>query len=266
MNRTWRALAPALALVVLGSVEALQAQRGGGRRQPEAVRTRSGSYFVNVKLPEPDEKSADRLAASSAVRAAAERGELVLLYVYDPDADKRKHAMFEQTLFGNQAVSVALRCFRCGRINLADDHEAKTAFGKKAPYFVAFDAKGKRAGEVSMHGYKASTGGLVKILDRAHKGHAKLSLGAFGKKYRSFLRDLLQLEGKKRLLTDKRQRLEGKRGKDGQLKKIEQEERSVAAAETKLFEDEKKLLDLAKVPPRAENAERLGDRPWGRGR
>ncbi|MFQ5505659.1 MAG: hypothetical protein ACE5F1_12815 [Planctomycetota bacterium] len=269
MRDPCRLLVPMFVLATLGFVDSAKAQgRGGGRGPSEAILSRMGNYFVNVTLPvEQDGQSTrERLAASPHVTKARDKRQLCLLYLYDRNADPKKHDRFQQVLFANQGVGVALRLFRCGKLDLGLDDGALAAYGKKAPLFIAFDAKGKRTGEVSMRGYKTSSGPLLKLLARAARGHSKLSLPAFSKKYRSFLTQLQVLEGRQRTLTQKRARLADMPGSRGESKraKLTKEEDRLAESEKALFAAEKKLLEQARVPARDPNAQRLGGRS-GRG-
>ena len=274
MSNRCQCLIPVLALAVLGLAESIHAQGGRGRRgPPEAVRTRGGSYFVDVTLPDAsdDLTGADRLAATEHVKKAAEEGHLSLLYLFDPEANKKKHERFETTLFNHPNVNVSLKLFKCARVDLTQDDAAESNDEKKAPFFVVFDAKGKCVGEVSMRGYKAASAPLLKLLNRAAKGHgkgqAKLALPAFVKKYRGFLNDLTQHEARKSALESKRARLENQPPVDRtKLAKLEKDEAQLQKAEEKLYESETKILTRARIPPRDEKARRVGERRWGRGR
>lgn len=258
-----RLLPVLVAVVAVGCVETVSAQRGGGGRRgpPESIRSRTGSWFVKARLPSGDAKS--DLATTTHVVAAAKKGHLSLLYLYDPRANAAKHERFEQLLFGNQAVSVALKFFQSGRIDVSPE----TTLAKKAPLFVAFDKTGKRVGEVSMRGYKASTSKLLGLLNRAGKGYSKISVDGFVKKYRSFLGDLQKIENNKRNLSSKRERLL-KKGKPQRAKEaaLTKDEESLAKKEAALFEGEEKLLADGKIPPQAQNAQRVGGRRRGRRR
>ena len=255
-----------LALAVFGVAEIGSAQRG--RRRSEEVLNRLGAYFVTTTLPsaEDGQKAIDRLAANRVVTKAVAVKELSLLYLYDATESLKKHKKFEETLFSSDPVCIALRCFRTGMINLAEDASAKALFGKKAPLFVAFDAKGKRVGELSLKGYKPRASQLNKTLERAARGYAKLALGDFVKKYRSFLNDLEVHEGRKRALNSKRAKEEEKsgRGVDAKLAKIDKEIAALTTHGEKMLAGEEKLLDDASVPERDPKAERVGERQWRR--
>lgn len=266
-NRCLRVI-PLLTLAVAGLVETTFAQGRGFRGPPEAVRSRGGNYFVEVTLPAAGDNpvaGVARLAATEHVKKAAEEGHLSLLYLFDPEADKKDHERFETALLNHPGLNVSLKAFKCGMINVAGG-DAEAEFAKKAPLFVVFDAKGNCVGEASMHGYKASSSSLVRLLNRAAKGHAKVALPAFVKQYRSFLNDLTQLEGKKTALKSKRSRAEGKDGDPDKNKvaKLEKEEKALEKEEEKLLKEEGELLTGAKIPPRDANARRVGERRWGR--
>ncbi len=269
MSNRYQCLIPVLALAMLGLAESIHAQGGRGfRGPPEAVRTRGGSYFVDATLPDAsdDLTGVGRLAATEHVKQAAEEGHLSLLYLFDPEADKKKHERFETTLFNHPNVNVAFKLFKCARVDVTQE-DPESQNGKKAPVFVVFDAKGKYVGEVSMRGYKAASTPLFKLLTRAAKGHTKLSLPAFVKKYRSFLNDLTQLEARKTALESKRARLENQSANNrNKLAKLEKQQAQLQATEEKLLESETKMLTTAKIPPRDGKARRVGERRWGRGR
>jgi hypothetical protein len=265
-----RALTLALGLAVtLGLAESTYAQGRGFRGPPEAVRARGGSYFVDVTLPaaSDDVTSVDRLATTEHVKKAAEEGQLSLLYLFDPEGDQKKHERFETTLLNQPNLNVALKAFKCGIVSLTPA-DTESDYGRKAPLFVVFDAKGNCVGEASMHGYKTSAASLISLLNRAAKGHAKVSLPAFVKQYRDFLNDLTQLEGRKDALKSKRARLENKDGtpNPNKLAKLDKDDAELQKAEEKLLESEKEILESAKIPPRDGQARRVGERSRGRGR
>ncbi len=255
-----RFLISALALAV-GVANTASAQRGRG--PSEAILSRSGSYLVDVKLPKPDAEQNGKipLGACSLVESAVEDGHLTFLYLYDPNKNVTKHAQFEQTVFGHAEIRTVLRCFQCGRVNLAKDPAALAEFGERAPMFVAFNAKGQCAGEVSMGHYKVTATPIIKLLERAARKHAKLRLPKFVKQYRKFLNDYQVYEGRKRTLEQKRRRLEQKSSPQAsKLADVDKQEQTLEKGKGKLLLLEKKLLRKARVPPRDPKAKRLGDR------
>ena len=281
MSNRCQCLIPVLALAVLGLADSIQAQGRGFRGPPEAVRTRGGSYFVDASLSDAgdDVTGTARWAETDHVKQAVDEGHLSLLYLFDPEANKKKHERFETSLFNHSNLNVSLKLFKCARVNLTQDDAAEPTDEKKAPFFVVFDAKGKCVGEVSMRGYKASAAPLLKLLNSAAKRHAKgeakgdgkrrakLTLPAFVKKYRDFLNDLTQLEARKSALESKRARLENQPPVDrAKMAKLEKDEAQLQKSEEKLLANETKILTSAKIPPRDEKARRVGERRWGRGR
>ena len=195
------------------------------------------------------------MAATRVVTKAVAKKELSLLYLYDATVSLKKHQQFEQALFNNDPVCIGLRCFRTGRINLAEDALAKAAFGKKAPLFVAFDAKGKRVADLSLKGYKSRPSQLSKMLGRAARGYAKLALGDFVKKYRSFLNEIQLLDSRKRALNGKHQRIEQKKGNnDNKLAEVDKELGELTDRWDEALADEQKLLAKAKVLERDSRA------------
>ena len=267
MKTRLRYLVPALTIAVaaLNLAAGVHAQ-GRGRGKPEVVKERLGNYFVKVTLPRGLDEGQDRLAETHHVGRAARSKQLSLLYLFDATGDADKHARFEPLLFKNDELGVCLRWFRCGRVDLTKDDDAYAAFAKQAPLFVVFDATGKRVAETSMAGYRAKPGDLVKLLTRAAKGHAKPALPVFAKRYRSFLRELQNLDGRKRTLSGRWQRMQSKPGGGPRDKrnKLKKEEAELAAEEKKLLEAETKLLGAAAVPVRDPKAVRVGEQRRGR--
>jgi len=206
------------------------------------------------------------------IRECGTRGELSVLLVYDSKAEAAKYKKFKEGLFKNESLAVAFRVFRCLELDTAKSKVAKEQFGKKLPCFLIFDAKGRQADEVGMAGYRAKASALLKALTKVSKGHGKLPLVTFIKKYRSFLNDLDKLEGKKTVLAKKRERLFGKpkaasAAKPGQvvakgakpapskkpkvsaskLRKLEADEKSLAEEEKALLAQEKELRAAVKA-------------------
>jgi len=196
------------------------------------------------------------------------KGHLTLIYVTNT-RDGKKVTTFETAIFKNESIGIALKLFRCLKVDLAKDKQAKSIYGDKVPLFIAFDAKGQRVDEVYMRDYKCKTDPVMKLLIKASKGHGKLPLKAFVKKYRGFLIELDKLEGKKGVLAKKKQRLLGgasKAAKPGQkvdpkaaakakvskrtqkkLDKVAKEEKLLAKKEEALLKSEKEILADAKA-------------------
>jgi hypothetical protein len=168
-----------------------------------------------------------------------------VLYVYDSSAGS-KRAKFERILFNNEDLGVAMKVFRKVGIDVAKDQVARDSFGQKVPSFVTFNAKGEKSGELNMAGYKAKAGDVLKLLGKASKGHGKMPLKTFVKKYRSFLNELDQIEGKKSTTAQKRARLESS-GKTAKLAKVAKEEKANAKREAKILDGERKLLAAVKA-------------------
>ena len=203
------------------------------------------------------------------IRECGTRGELAVLLVHDSKVKggAAKYKKFKDGLFKNESLAVAFRVFRCLELDTAKSKVAKQQFGKKLPCFLVFDAKGRQVDEVAMAGYRAKASSLLKALTKVSKGHGKLPLVTFIKKYRSFLNDLDKLEGKKTVLAKKRERLFGKskaatkplakgakpapskkpKVSRSKLKKLEADEKSLAEEEKVLLAQEKDLLAAVKA-------------------
>lgn len=174
---------------------------------------------------------------------------MTLLYVFDSTNDRTKN--FFKAFQAHEEIGIATKVFRRIQVDTAKDEMAKNLYGSKVPTFVTYNAKGEKVGEVHLSGYKLSTSALMRLLAKTTKGHGKMSLTSFVKKYRSFLNKLDQLEGKKSTLAQKLARLQ-KSGKAHKIKDAQKDQKSLAKAEAKLMEYEQKLLTAVKaadLPP-----------------
>jgi hypothetical protein len=174
---------------------------------------------------------------------------VTLLYVFDSSNERTK--TFFAAFQGNEEIGIATKVFRRVQVDTAKDEMAKNLYGSKVPSFVTYSAKGEKIGEVHLSGYKLSSSALMRLLVKTTKGHGKMSLPSFVKKYRSFLNKLDQLEGKKGTLAQKLARLQ-QGGKAAKLKKVQKEQQALAKAEKQLLEGETKLLTAVKaadLPP-----------------
>ena len=124
-------------------------------------------------------------------------------------ADRANLKKFEDVVLKNEEVGIALKLFRCIKVDLARDKIAKSMYGDKVPRFIAYDTKGKIIDEVYIAGYRSKTGPLMNLLLKASRGHGKLPLKTFISKYRSFLNELDKMENKKSTLAKKKARLLG---------------------------------------------------------
>lgn len=250
-----------VAVLALSSMfaDSLAAQGGRGRGRAEEIQNRVGAYFTDAKAAEGD-KARD-LAASDFVRAAASAGQPAVLYLFDGGDDKDVREQFERTLFGTDEIGIALRCFHCARIDLAQAEELKSSYGKQAPAIVAFDKDGKLTDTLAMSGYKASGTGLEKLLEKAAQG-TKPPLATFTKEYAGLVRDLEQALAKKKAAQEKL----AKAGAD-KAKKAEAD-KDLEAAEAgvkRLLEREEQLLGKVQIVERPTGAQRLGAPSWGGG-
>ena len=239
------------------------AQGGGGRGRgrAEEITNRVGAFFTDVPGPATDGDKVADLATVDLVRAATGAGQLSVLYLYDAADDQDVREQFERTLFGGDEVGIELRCFHCGRIDLAKEASLKAKFGKQAPLLVVFDKDGK-PDELSMTGYKASATTLQKALEKAASGVIKPSLAGFAKDDGGMVRDIEQSLGKKKNAQER----QAKAGAD-KAKRAEAEKdlKDAEAEEQKLLEKEKEMLGKVRLPERSDKATRLGGRSWGRG-
>jgi hypothetical protein len=209
-------------------------------------------------------------------------------------ADRAKLKKFEDVVLKNEEVGIALKLFRCIKVDLARDKIAKSMYGNKVPRFIAYDTKGKIINELYIAGYRSKTGPLMNLLLKASRGHGKLPLKTFISKYRSFLNELDKLENKKSTLAKKKARLLGPARKpataaaragalgatsrkprskklskrdQAKVKKVEKEEKVLVTQITELKKQEEKLLADVKAysnkPPTKAEEEKAKPAPGG---
>lgn len=157
-----------------------------------------------------------------------------------------KAKRFQTALFGNEAVAIALKVFRTLRLDVAQDRVARGIYGGKVPVVLVFDGKGQRVAEIYFRDFRVQTSKLLRAMARAAKGHGRMPLMTFVKKYRAFLNELDRLEAQKGTCTQKKARAL-KQGSKGKLAKLAKEERRLKQEEAKLLAKEKKLLESVKA-------------------
>ncbi|MFO1078732.1 MAG: hypothetical protein U1E73_13490 [Planctomycetota bacterium] len=251
-----RTLAAALMCVSIITTSDLLAQGGGrGRfRRAEEITNRVGAFFSDIAGPTTDGDKVADLATVELVRAATSSNQLAVLYLVDQSDDEDVRGQFERQLFASDEIGIELRCFHCGRIDLAKEKQLKDRYAKKAPLFVVYDAKGKET-EVPMSGYKASASSLQKAIEKAATGTIKPPIAAFAKQYGGIVRDLEQLLNKKKMASEKA----AKAGDDKQKRaEAEKDIADLEAEQKKLLDEENELLGKMKLPERAADAKRLG--------
>ncbi len=238
------------------------AQGGGGRgrwRRAEEITNRVGAFFTDISGPQADGDKVADLDTVDLVRAAKSAKQLTVLYLYDSKDDEDVRSRFEQQVFGSDELGIELRCFHCGRIDLAKEEALAKQYGKKAPLFVVFDEDSKPT-EVSMAGYKASTTSLSKALEKAAGGLMKPPITTFAKQYGDFVRDLEKLLNEKKAAQEKLAKAD-----DNKKKVIEKDLARLEAEEKKLLDKEKELLDKVRLPERSDSSKRVGEPRFGRG-
>lgn len=235
--------------------------QGRGRQRPEEIQNRTGAFFTDTGGPATEGNKVAELATCELVRAATSASQLCVLYLYDSGDDADVRSEFERTLFASDELGIELRCFHCGRIDLAKNEALAAKFGKQAPLFVVFDQHGKDS-ELSMSGYKASTSSLQKALEKAAQGQIKPSLAAWAKDYGGFVRDLEQALAKQKLATER----QAKAGADKQKRAAADKDVKAADEEVqKVLAGEGALLAKVRLPERPAGAVRLGGRGPGPG-
>lgn len=263
-----RSLAIALGTTLL----ALPATAQRWRPRADEIQNRVGVFFVDTDGPASDGDKVADLATCAFAHDAAGGDQLAVLYLFDGSGDQTERERFERALFGDDELGIALRCFRCGRIDIAKQPALLARFGKRAPLFVAIDKDGKATDEVSMAGTKPDDGAqmqkaqlqkaLMQKLEKAATGAIKPPLATFTKDYGKLVADLEQV------LRDK-QDAEAKLAKAGTDKPkraaAEKDQKEAAAAEQKLLDKERELLGKVKLPERPASAQRLGNARPARG-
>jgi len=250
-----------VAPVVFALSTLVVAQGGRGRQRPEEIQNRTGAFFVTTQGPEAAADAPPVLADADLVRAATSAGQMSVLYLFDGNDDPDGRAQFERALFAGDELGIELRCFHCGRIDLAKDRALAAKYGKAAPLFVVFDAHGKSI-DVAMSGYKPSASALTRALEKTAQGLVKPSLGAWAKDYGGFVRDLEQALARQQNAEERLARA----GADKQKRAATEKDLQAATAEVQaVLAHEAALLAKVPMPPRAENAERLGGRGPGPG-
>ncbi|MCA8951691.1 MAG: hypothetical protein KDE27_19440 [Planctomycetes bacterium] len=245
-------------LAVLSLADTASAQRGGFR-MPEEIVQRVGMFFDDVPGPLTEGDKIADLDTVELVRAAVAAKQPSVLYLVDGKADEETRGNFEFQLAKDPELGIELRCFYCGRIDLAENAELNKRFGAEAPLFVVFDEEGK-ATDVSMAEYRPSAAKLKKALEKAGSGAVKPSMAAFTKSYGKFVRELGLLLARKTAIEG-RLKLAG--DDEGKRKKIQKDLEEVDKEEQALLADEEKLLEKTRLPERSKSARRIGERPRG---
>lgn len=260
MNHPLPLFALALA-AVLADPALAQRGGGGGRGRPEEIQNRVACRFAEVTAPAAAGDRAPDLATADLVRAAANAGQLTLLYLYDGGDAETLRMQFERTLFGNDTIGVHLRFFHCGRVDLAKAAALKEKYGKDAPLFLVYGKDGKQVAEVGMAGYKASGSALTKALEKAGNPLFKPSLSAAVKNYEELLRDLEQLLAKRKLVEERQGRATGDDASAKQKRaELDKELKDLADDQQKLEQKETDMLQKLRMPVQSADAVRLGGR------
>lgn len=215
---------------------------------------------------------------------------MTLVYIWN-SKDGAKVTKFKKAVVDKEEIGIALKLFRCIGIDVARDKVAKGLYGSRVPLFIAYNAKGQCVDEVEFKDYKCKADPLMKLLVKASKGHGDLPLKSFVKKYRGFLNEIDQIEGKRSVLTQKKARIRGVKpgaprppagkpitsaGKQSKplskkdqkkLAKVAKEEKALAKKEEALTKKERKLLADAKAydqgPPDKKKIEEAEKKPGG---
>lgn len=253
-------LAVLFAVIALGA-DAL-AQGGRGRGRAEEIMNRVGAWFADTNGPVPADGGAVDLATAELVRAAVGAGHPSVLYLVNGADDQDVRDGFERQLFADDELGISLRCFPCGRIDLAKEATLAAKYGKQAPLFVVFDRDGKAGDVVSMNGYKPAGKALQAQLAKATQGVVKPSLAAFAKDYGDLVRDLEQVLAKKKNASERLAKAGGDKAKRAE---VEKDLAVVEREEQKLLEQEREFLAKNSMPARPDNARRLGATRPGQG-
>jgi len=259
-----RALSGPLAATLLVALMAqtATAQRGG-RGPSEFIKERHGSYFTTTTLPAPDEKGKVDFGACEHVKTASDAGHLSVLYLYDPTKNPEKHPAFEQTVLGHDAIQLLLRSYQCARVDLSQLGEDYATLREQSPLFIVCSAKGEVVGEVDYHDYRVQANPFIALLERGAARHGKLPVKNFVKLYRKFINEYQVYEGRSKTLTERQGRLGDSKKDELKRRDLEKEALELEQMRKSLVEDEAKLLELARIPPRLPGAVLLGQRERG---
>jgi len=245
--------------IVLLAVATLPAQRGG-RGPSEFIEARNGSWFVDTSLPAPDAKSGKIDPSQTAVvKSASDKGHLSFLYVCDPDKSP-KHQQFEETIFGHAEISLLLRGYQCGRIDLSKQDDGGGDLQKAAPLMIAFDTKGKEIARVAMPRLRARGNPVIALLERGGARHGKISLKAWAGEYRKFLNEYQVYEGRLKTLRGRMSRLGDSAADASERVALGREEEELERMREELMKREEQLNEAAAIPPRPDKAVRVGKR------
>ncbi len=248
MKKTLFLTAAALGLFSLLAADFAYAKGWCGGGRSAAGQARITPSFSSPTFSSTGETVAgtDYFDSIQEVKEAMKRGHLSLLYLYDSRHGK-KVKKFENVVFKNEDLGVAMKVFRRMKLDVSRDRVARDLYGQKVPRFITFNSKGRRSGDLFLKDYRTKSSLLMKTLAKASKGHGKLPLKTFVKKYRSFLNELDQFEGKKATFAQKKTRLKAASGSRNKLRKVEKEEALLRKSEQALLAREKKLLESVKA-------------------
>ncbi len=157
--------------------------------------------------------------------------------------DDEENAAIEGTVFGDEALGLSLKQFRCLRIDVEtiEDAKLREEYGAKTPMFVTFNPKGEVIGEIS-NKKVTSLSSFRKLVASSWSRVFETNHRKFGKDMKEILDRIDAVAGKRTTLQAKLERYEAKNNasKVGQVKKDLAE---CDAEDKQILEDEKKILD-----------------------
>lgn len=171
-----------------------------------------------------------------------------VVWFYSPDDDKSLRAV-DGNIFQNERVGLALKKFRCFRVNVLEipSAELREKYEKAAPSFMFFDPNGDQVAEVS--GKRAeSLSGFSGVMERTWDSCFSVSLKQYTKGMTKILDRLDRLDSQRQALERDRARLE-ERPNPAKQRKLAGEEEELKAELAQLAEDEKALLTDIELRP-----------------
>ncbi|MGE3172937.1 MAG: hypothetical protein AB7O97_09955 [Planctomycetota bacterium] len=226
---------------------------------------RVGAFFVDVELdhePQPADprqtgRDVDLLSPLAIVGEAAAQQQTCLVYLCDRGAEPERLREFERRLFADDDLGLALRRFRCVRIDVGGALAAPLrARYDVVPVFVVCDRHGRPLVEVPMPRRRPAGRELAQALERAFGRGEPLPLKTFVKRHGKLVRELEKVEQRRRRFDEREATLAA--DDDTGRAALARDRERLAADEQRILTAERELLEAARLPARPEAARRLG--------
>lgn len=210
--------------------------------------TRLDASFQPVAAPSYDGGGSvtDYFQSIAAIRKARKAGRLSVLYVYDSSDNAAALTAFEESLFKNEPVAIALKAFALFKLDVSKDGVARDLLRGETPCIRVYDCSGARVATATFANYKPKASDAIQALRRAARNHGAMRLATFVKRYRGFLTRLDKIEAKKKLLADRFARAAGRAAK---LRKLERERQRLEKQAATILADERRILAAVRSRP-----------------